>query len=181
MSVTSAYIEFATGKRYLSIELVDSFLMKYRYWTFTKITASALWKKFWTSGIAIITPTLKPYKSLYSIRMLTFCHWWKSSSCLNCQPDHIITDLQHSSHPSSKFKGLSTQRVWHVFIGVTSCCHLYNTARTWLRHKSHSTAELNEEGSRQLSCYSSTSIRSRMLPATGLIVAVVFTAFLLEC
>ena len=42
MSVTSAYIEFATGKRYHSIELADSFLMKYRYWTFTKITASAL-------------------------------------------------------------------------------------------------------------------------------------------
>ena len=42
MSVTSAYIEFATGKRYYSIELADGFLMKYRYWTFTKITASAL-------------------------------------------------------------------------------------------------------------------------------------------
>ena len=42
MNVTSAYIEFATGKRYHSIELADSFLMKYIYWTFTKITASAL-------------------------------------------------------------------------------------------------------------------------------------------
>ena len=42
MSVTSAYIERATGKRYHSIELADSFLLKYRYWTFAKITASAL-------------------------------------------------------------------------------------------------------------------------------------------
>ena len=42
MSVTSAYIECATGERYHSIELADSFLLKYRYWTFAKITASAL-------------------------------------------------------------------------------------------------------------------------------------------
>ena len=42
LSVTSAYIECATGKRYHSIELADSFLLKYRYWTFAKITASAL-------------------------------------------------------------------------------------------------------------------------------------------
>ena len=39
LSVTSAYIECATGKRYHSIELADSFLLKYRYWTFAKITA----------------------------------------------------------------------------------------------------------------------------------------------
>ena len=42
LSVTSEYIECATGKRYHSIELADSFLLKYRYWTFAKITASAL-------------------------------------------------------------------------------------------------------------------------------------------
>ena len=42
LSVTSAYIECATGKRYHSIELTDSFLLKYKYWTFAKITASAL-------------------------------------------------------------------------------------------------------------------------------------------
>ena len=40
-SVTSTYIECATGKWYHSIELTNSFLLKYRYWTFTKITASA--------------------------------------------------------------------------------------------------------------------------------------------
>jgi len=54
LSVTSAYIECETGKgitRY-AIELADSFLLNYRYWTFAKITASALWKRFWTSGIA---------------------------------------------------------------------------------------------------------------------------------
>ena len=45
MSVTSAHIECATIKRYHSIELADSFLLKYRYWTFTKITASALFMK----------------------------------------------------------------------------------------------------------------------------------------
>ena len=39
MSVTSAYIECATGKRYHSIELANSFLLKYR---FAKITASTL-------------------------------------------------------------------------------------------------------------------------------------------
>ena len=39
MSVTSAYIECATGKRYHSIELADSFLLKY---LFAKITASAI-------------------------------------------------------------------------------------------------------------------------------------------
>ena len=42
MNVTSAYIECATGKWYRSIELDDSFLLKYRHWTFAKITASAL-------------------------------------------------------------------------------------------------------------------------------------------
>ena len=52
MSVTSAHIECATGKRYRSIELVESFLLKYRCWAFAKIIASALWKQFWTSGIA---------------------------------------------------------------------------------------------------------------------------------
>ena len=31
MSVTSAYIECTTGKRYHSIELTNSFLLKYRY------------------------------------------------------------------------------------------------------------------------------------------------------
>ena len=41
-SVTSAYIACATGKWYHSIELAESFLLKYRYWTFAKITASAL-------------------------------------------------------------------------------------------------------------------------------------------
>jgi len=52
ISVTSAYIECVTGKRYHSIhvELTNSFLLKYRYWAFAKITASTLWKKFWTSG-----------------------------------------------------------------------------------------------------------------------------------
>ena len=46
MSVTSAYFECATGNRYHRIELADRFLLKYRYWTFTKITASASRKKF---------------------------------------------------------------------------------------------------------------------------------------
>ena len=49
MSVTSAYIECATGNWYHRIELTDSFLLKYRYWTFT---ANASRKKFWTSDIA---------------------------------------------------------------------------------------------------------------------------------
>ena len=42
MNVTSTYIESATGKRYHSIELADSFFLKYSYWTFAKITASVL-------------------------------------------------------------------------------------------------------------------------------------------
>ena len=46
MSVTSAYIECATGNWYHRIELTDSFLLKYRYWTFTTITGSASRKKF---------------------------------------------------------------------------------------------------------------------------------------
>ena len=46
MSITSAYIECTTAKRYHSIELANSFLLKSRYWTFAKITASALWNKF---------------------------------------------------------------------------------------------------------------------------------------
>ena len=49
--LTCAYIECTTGKWYHSIELADSFLLKYRYWTFAKITASTFWKKFWASGI----------------------------------------------------------------------------------------------------------------------------------
>ena len=40
MSVNSAYIECATGNWYHRIELTDSFLLKYRYWTFTKITVA---------------------------------------------------------------------------------------------------------------------------------------------
>ena len=46
MSVTSAYIECATGKRYHSIELANSFLLKYRYWAFAKITASVYERSF---------------------------------------------------------------------------------------------------------------------------------------
>ena len=42
MSVTSAYIECTTGKWYHSIELAKSFVLKYRYWTVAKTTASAL-------------------------------------------------------------------------------------------------------------------------------------------
>ena len=45
MSVTSAYIECATGKWYHSIELAERFLLKYRYWTFAKIASSALGTK----------------------------------------------------------------------------------------------------------------------------------------
>ena len=36
MSISSAYIECATGKRYHSIELANSFLLKYRYWALQK-------------------------------------------------------------------------------------------------------------------------------------------------
>ena len=61
MSVTSAYIECATGNWYHRIELTDSFLLKYRYWIFTKITASASRKKFWTSDIA--NPTIAVWQS----------------------------------------------------------------------------------------------------------------------
>ena len=46
MSVTSAYIECATGNWYHSIELADSFPLKYRHWIFANITASALLKRF---------------------------------------------------------------------------------------------------------------------------------------
>ena len=46
MSITFAYTECATRKWSLSIELAESFLLKYRYWTFANTTASALWKKF---------------------------------------------------------------------------------------------------------------------------------------
>ena len=52
MSVTFAYSACATGKWYHSIELTESFLLTYRCWTFAKITSSALWKQYWTSGIA---------------------------------------------------------------------------------------------------------------------------------
>ena len=39
MSAISTYIACAIGKWYHSIELAESFLLKYRYWTFAKITA----------------------------------------------------------------------------------------------------------------------------------------------
>ena len=45
-ALTSAYIACATGKWYHSIELIESSLLKYRYWTFAKNTASALWRSF---------------------------------------------------------------------------------------------------------------------------------------
>ena len=49
MSVTSAYryIECATGKCYHSIELGDSFLLKYRCWSFVEI---CIVKDFSSSG-----------------------------------------------------------------------------------------------------------------------------------
>ena len=87
MSVTSTYIESATGKRYHSIELADSFLLKYRYWTFAKITASALWKKFWTSGIATV--------SIYPCTFMYNCiNNWDTCVCVTvCMCDCVYVWL----------------------------------------------------------------------------------------
>ena len=60
MSVTSAYIECATGNGYHRIELIDSFLLKYRYWTFTKITASGVAKLGHTGARALATGGCAP-------------------------------------------------------------------------------------------------------------------------
>ena len=50
---TSAYIECTTGKWYHSIELAERFHLKYRCWTFAKITASALWNKCLASQTSV--------------------------------------------------------------------------------------------------------------------------------
>ena len=54
MSVTSAYMECATGKWYHLIVLADGFLLGYRYWTFAKTSASALRKMFLMFSIATV-------------------------------------------------------------------------------------------------------------------------------
>ena len=79
MSVTSAYFECATGNRYHRIELADSFLLKYRYWTFTKITASASRKKFWTSEIAtsqsVVNKVHRKSKGLCAVAITNNCSY----------------------------------------------------------------------------------------------------------
>ena len=70
--------------------------------------------------------------------------------------------------------------LWPCFVQGRLCHAIRQRAATCTQMWS-SAAELNEEGSRRISCYPSTSIRSRMPEATGLIVAVVLTAFLLGC
>ena len=77
MSVTSAYIECATGNWYHRIELTDSFLLKYRYWTFTKIIASASRKNFWTSDIATSGDFKQQGTSAYNLNVLS----------VNCEQD----------------------------------------------------------------------------------------------
>jgi len=74
MSVTSAYIEYATGNWYHRIELTNSLLLKYRYWTFTKIRASASRKKFWTSDIATYVLTDWDLSILSQLNMRKFFH-----------------------------------------------------------------------------------------------------------
>ena len=46
MSITSAYMECATGKWYHLTVLTNGFLLGYRYWTFAKASASALQEAF---------------------------------------------------------------------------------------------------------------------------------------
>ena len=46
MSVTSAYIACATGKRYHSVEVTDSFLLKYRYWTLQRLLLALYERSF---------------------------------------------------------------------------------------------------------------------------------------
>ena len=46
MNVTSAYIECASGKRYHSIEVADSFLLKYRYWTLQRLLLALYERSF---------------------------------------------------------------------------------------------------------------------------------------
>ena len=88
MSVTFAYIECATWKRYRSIELAESFLLKYRCLAFAKITASALWKKFWTSGIARSSNNLcglghfKLYFCFWFYNFPAFCFWFVGACLL---------------------------------------------------------------------------------------------------
>ena len=69
MSVTSAYIECATGKCYHLIELGDSFLLKYRYWSFAEI---CIVKDFHPAGnmqelqwVSLRSPCLKQFTSPY--------------------------------------------------------------------------------------------------------------------
>ena len=92
-SVTSAYIACATGKWYHLKELTESFLLKHR-WTFAKITASTLWKKFWMSGIAI---TL----SLYNLSLhQTVCDGLASHTLRRERKD--LVTLQSSSCPHGR-------------------------------------------------------------------------------
>ena len=112
MSVTSAYIECATGKWYHLIVLAESFLLGYRYWTFAKTSASALRKKFLMSSIAtagcmtaVFSATCAPYEEIvraivaaqWVVRAQWSEHWQLKSRVLGLNPD----DSQLSTFPPS--------------------------------------------------------------------------------
>ena len=72
MSVTSVYIEFATGKRYHSIELANSFLLKY--------TDIELWQK---SQLAL-------YKEVLNVQ-----HRYTRISCTPCPKYYTLPSHYH--------------------------------------------------------------------------------------
>ena len=70
MRVTCTYIEYATWKRYYSTELAENFILKQRYWSFAKITARDLWKKFWTSGITTLNGCIVPHRGKHQFSVI---------------------------------------------------------------------------------------------------------------
>ena len=122
MSVTSAYIECATGKWYHLIVLADGFLLGYRYWTFAKTSASALWKKLLMFSIAtagcmtgVFSATCAAYEEIvraivaaqWVVRAQWSEHWHLKSSVLGLNPN----DCQLSTFSLSPCNTISSW-VW---------------------------------------------------------------------
>ena len=94
MSITSAYIECTTAKRYHSIELANSFLLKSRYWTFAKITASALWNKFECLAL-LLCLSIHVLSCIIVWRIETHVHVWLCA----CVTVHVwLCACWHSYH-----------------------------------------------------------------------------------
>ena len=103
------------------IKLAESFLLEYRYRTSAKTTASALWKKFWTSGIASFTSGLPEHRPCMSAASRN-CHCLlsASNSCTSfcIKKCHM---MKHLSYPGIwQLSDNSVHRLLHAMVYISS-------------------------------------------------------------